>query len=138
MRNWFILFTTTFTISTLILGLTTWIFTEMQQFDIRYVVLMAISSALLSLFIHLFSKLPIENVMLSISLDIIVIFVIVFFTGIAIKLYAINWENILFVLVLTIVIYAIITIIYLFILIREAESMNGKIMNWRKKHVDRE
>lgn len=137
MRNWFILFVTTFTIATLTISFTTWLIPDMNQFDNNYVILLAISSALLSLCLSLLNKLSIENTALNIFLDISVIFTIVFFTGLMIHLYAVTLENSILILGLVIVIYIIITLIYHFILTKEAQDMNRKITDWRNKHVDR-
>lgn len=136
MRNWFILFATSFTITTLVLSVITWLIPDIAQFDSRYVVLVAITSAILSVFMHLFNQLAIENIFLNIAIDIIFIFTVVFVTGIIIQLYKMTLGNFVLILLLVIFIYAIITLIYLFILKVEAENMNEKIANWRDKHVD--
>jgi len=136
MRDWFILFATTFTMTTLIVCLTTWIIPNMDGFDSRYVIMLAISSALLSLCINFFNRLSIESLPLNILLDITVVFTIVFSTGAMIRLYPMQLEYFILILVLVIVIYFIITLIYHFILTKEAEDMNGKIADWRDKHVD--
>ncbi len=136
MRNWFILFTTTFTITTLILAIATSLF-NMEAFNSQYVLLLAIISALLSLFMNMHNKIIIENVFLNALLDIIVIFIIVFTTSIIMGLHQVDFINIVISLSLVIIIYIIITLIYLFILTKEAEDMNKKISEWRNKHVDR-
>lgn len=136
MRNWFILFATSFTITTLVLSVITWLIPDMAQFDNRYVVLVAITSAVLSVFMHLFNQLAIESVALNILIDIIFIFTIVFLTGIIIQLYEMTLGNIVFIMLLVIFIYTVITLIYLFILKIETENMNEKIADWRGKHVD--
>lgn len=136
MRNWFILFATSFTITTLVLSVITWLIPDIAQFDSRYVVLVAITSAILSVFMHLFNQLAIENIFLNIAIDIIFIFTVVFVTGIIIQLYKMTLGNFVLILLLVIFIYAIITLIYLFILKIETENMNEKIADWRDKHVD--
>lgn len=136
MRNWFILFATSFTITTLVLSVITWLIPDIAEFDSRYVILVAITSALLSIFMQVFNQLAIENIFLNIAIDIIFIFTVVCITGIIIQLYQITLGNILLILLLVIFIYAVITLIYLFILKVEAENMNEKIANWRDKHVD--
>lgn len=135
MRSWFILFTTTFTITTLIVTLATWLIPVMNKFDIRYVMLLAISSALLSLILNWFEQLPIENSVLNILLDVSVIFTIVFSTGAIIQVYPVRLSSFVIVLILVLIVYMIITLIYLFILTKEAENMNKKITVWRSKHV---
>ncbi|HLR42663.1 MAG TPA: hypothetical protein VK067_05385 [Pseudogracilibacillus sp.] len=138
MRNWFILFATSFTITTLVLSVITWLIPDMTQFDNRYVVLVAITSAVLSIFMHVFNQLAIENIFLNIVIDIVFIFTVVFVTGIIIQLYKVTLGNFLLILFLVIFIYTVITLIYLFILKIETENMNEKIANWRDKHVDSE
>lgn len=136
MRNWFILFTTTFTITTLILTITTWLLSNISAFNSQYVILLAISSALISLFLILFNRLAIEHIILSAFVDISFIFLTVYITGIIINLIPIDLFNFILVLSLVIAIYIIITLIYLFILKKEAEDMNKKISHWRKKYVE--
>src|SRR5699024_4205626 len=101
-----------------------------------YVFLVAITSALLSVFMQVFNQLAIENIFLNIAIDIIFIFTVVFLTGIIIQLYKITLGNILLTMLLVIFIYTVITLIYLFILKIETENMNEKIADWRDKHVD--
>lgn len=136
MRSWFILFATTFTMTTLVVSLTTWIIPEMDAFDNQYVILLAVSSALLSLCLELLQKLSIKSVILNILLDITVIFLIVFLTGVFIQLYPIQLYYFMLILILVIVIYIIITLIYHLILTKEAEDMNKKITDWRNKHAE--
>lgn len=136
MRSWFILFTTTFTITTLVLALTSLANPYMVGFDNRYVVFIAITSALLSLFIIMTSKLQRENFFITAIIDILFIFTIVFSTSVIIGIHPISVENVLLTSLLVIFIYIIITLIYYFILTKEAEDMNKKINEWRKKHVD--
>lgn len=138
MRNWFILFATTFTITTLTLTLTTWFIPYMATFNSRYIILNAISCTLLSFLLIASKRLTIESFILSALLDISVIFTIVFSTGAIIQLYPINIANVLLTLSLVIIIYIIITFIYLFILTKEAKDMNEKITDWRNQHVDSE
>ena len=136
MRNWFILFATNFTTTTLILTMTTWFFPNMSAFNSQYIILLFISSALISLFIILFNQLPIDNIVLSIFIDVIFIFAIVYGTGIVIKLIPVDLFNFILVLSLVIIIYIMITLIYMSILKKEAEDMNEKISKWRKKHAE--
>lgn len=138
MRNWFILFATTFTITTLTVTITTWLLPTMNEFDSRYVIMLAISSALLSLCLILLHALLLESLMLQIVLDITAIFTIVFLTGVMIGLYAIELDKIILILLLVIVIYIIISFIYHAILTKEAENMNRKIADWRDQHADSE
>src|SRR5699024_9328609 len=93
MRNWFILFATSFTITTLVLSVITWLIPDIAEFDSRYVVLVAITSAVLSIFMHVFNQLAIENIFLNIAIDIIFIFTVVFLTGIIIQLYKMTLGN---------------------------------------------
>src|SRR5690625_1629183 len=138
MRNWFILFTTTFTITTLVLAVTISLL-HLEAFDGRYVLMLAIISALISLFmfVDLPSNLQIQSLFLTVLLDIAFIFTIVFVTSVIIGLHSINLINFMITLSLVIIIYIIITLIYLFILTKEAEDMNKKIKDWRDKYVDR-
>lgn len=136
MRNWFILFATTFTITTLFLTMTTWFFPNMAAFNSQYVILLFFSSALISLFIIWFNQLPIDNIVLSIFIDVMFIFAIVYGTGIVIKLIPVDLFNFILVLSLVIIIYVMITLIYMSILKREAEDMNEKISKWRNKHAE--
>lgn len=138
MRNWFILFATTFTITTLVITFATLFIPYVPAFDTKYVVLLAITSALISLFITFMNRLPIEHIILSVFIDITFIFFVVYGTGIVIDLIPIHLFNFIFVLSLVIIIYIIITLIYMFILKKEAEDMNKKISHWRKKHVESE
>ena len=69
MRNWFILFTTTFTITTLILTITTWFVPYITTFNSQYIILLAVSSALISLFMMFFNRLPIDHIVLNILID---------------------------------------------------------------------
>lgn len=135
MRNWFILFTTTFTMTILILAMTTRLL-NIQSFDIRHVVLVAILSALLAVFMNLPSRLKIESLFFTVLLDITFIFTVVFGTSVIIGLHQIDLANFIITLSLVIIIYIIITLIYLFILTKEAEDMNKKINDWRNKHAD--
>jgi len=136
MRNWFILFATTFTITTLTLTSTTWFLPNMSAFNSRYIILLFISSALISLFILIVNRLPFENIILSIFMDITFIFAVVYGTGASIKLIPVDLFNFILVLSLVIIIYIIITLIYMFILKKEAEDMNEKISKWRRKYVE--
>lgn len=136
MRNWFILFATTFTITTLVITMTTWFIPNVTSFDTKYVLLLAISSALISFFMLLMNRIAVENIVLSIIIDIIFIFFVVYGTGIVIYLIPIDFFNFIYVLSSVIVIYIIITLIYMFILKKEAEDMNEKISHWRKKHAE--
>lgn len=136
MRNWFILFTTTFTITTLVLALTSLSIPDMAGFDNSYVVLIAITSALLSLFMNVTSKLQRENMIFTVSIDIIFIFTIVFSSSVIIGIHPISLSNVILTALLVIFIYIIITLIYFFLLTKEAKDMNRKIIEWRKKHVD--
>lgn len=136
MRNWFILFTTTFTITTLVLSLTTWLLPDMHIFDSKYVILLVISSALISFFMGLINQYSIENLMLNFLLDISLIFIIVYSTGIVIRLIPFDIAYFILTLLLVIIIYIIITLIYLFILKKEAEVMNKRLKEWRNRRVD--
>lgn len=136
MRNWFILFTTTFTITTLILAVTTSLL-NMASFDSRYVLLLAFLSLILSLFMKMPSRLKIESLFLTILLDITIIFIIIFTTSVILGLHQIDLTNFIITLSLVIIIYIIIRLIYLFILTKEAKDMNEKINDWRSKHVER-
>lgn len=136
MRNWFVLFTTTFTITTLVLVVATSLL-HLEPFDGRYVLMLAIISVLLSFFMNLPSRLQMQSLFLTILLDIAFIFTIVFVTSVIIGLHSINLINFMITLSLVIIIYIIITFIYLFILTKEAEDMNKKIKDWRGKHVER-
>src|SRR5699024_3992168 len=138
MRNWFILFATTFTITTLVITMTTWFLPSVSAFDTSYIVLLAISNALISLFMIVMNRIAVENIVLSIIIDIIFIFFVVYGTGIVIHLIPIDFFNFVYVLSSVIVIYIIITLIYMFILKKEAEDMNEKISHWRKKHAESE
>jgi len=138
MRNWFVLFTTTFTITTLVLAVTISLL-HLEAFDGRYVLMLAVISALISLFMFmdLSSRLQIQSLFLTVLLDISCIFTVVFVTSVIIGLHSINLINFMITLSLVIIIYIIITLIYLFILTKEAEDMNKKIKDWRDKYVDR-
>ncbi len=138
MRNWFILFATTFTITTLVITMTTWFIPYVSAFDTTYIILLAISSALISFFMILMNRLSVENIVLSIIIDITFIFFVVYGTGIVIHLIPIDLFNFIYVLSSVIVIYIIVTLIYMFILKKEAEDMNKKIINWRKNHAESE
>lgn len=135
MRNWFVLFATTFTITTIILTIATYFIKYIPEFDSRYIILLAISSALISFVIICMNRLPIHQLFLSISIDIILIFSIVFITGFVIDLIPLTSRNIMLVFALVLIIYTIITLIYLFILKKEAEDMNEKISKWRKMYA---
>ena len=138
MRNWFVLFTTTFTITTLVLAVAISLL-HLEAFDIRYVLMLAIISALISLFMFmdLPSRLQIQSLFLTVLLDIAFIFTIVFVTSVIIGIHSIHLINFIITLSLVIIIYIMITLIYLFILTKEAEDMNKKIIEWRNKHVER-
>lgn len=136
MRNWFILFTTTFTITTLILAVTTWLVRHMPAISNQYIILLAISSALISLFIVWFNRFSIDHMIIRVTLDIFFIFAIVYGTGLVIQLIPLEIFNFVLVLALVIIIYIIITLIYMFILGKETENMNKKILNWRENHAD--
>ncbi|HLR16018.1 MAG TPA: hypothetical protein VK144_09335 [Bacillota bacterium] len=138
MRNWFILFATTFTITTLVLTFTTYFITYMPEFNSRYIMLLAISSALISVFIIFMNRLPMHQLFLNISMDVIFIFLIVFITGFVIDLIPLTGRNLILVFVLVLIIYTIISLIYLFILKKEAEDMNEKISKWRKMYAESE
>lgn len=135
MRNWFILFTTTFTITTLILTITTWFVPYITTFNSQYIILLAVSSALISLFMMFFNRLPINHIVLNILIDIIFIFAVVYGTGIVIRLIPVDLFNFILVLALVVIIYIIITFIYMSILKKEAKDMNKKISQWRGKHA---
>lgn len=137
MRDWFILFATTFTITTLIVSVSSWLISDMQSFDNQYILFLAISSALLALCLHLFRKLTIESYLLTIILDLVIIFTVVFMSGVMTQLYPLHIEPAVITFVLVVIIYFIITLIYHFILTKEAEDMTEKINEWRKKHVKR-
>src|SRR5699024_12321585 len=98
MRNWFILFATSFTITTLVLSVITWLNPDMTQFDNRYVVLVAIPSAVLSIFMLVFNPLAIENIFLNIVIDIVYIFPVVFVPGFIIQLYDVILRNLILIL----------------------------------------
>lgn len=136
MRNWFILFATTFTITTLILTITSELVPYMPPFNNQYIILMFISNALISLFILWFNQLPINNIFLTIFIDVLFIFTIVYGTGFTIKLMPVDMYTFILVFLLVIIIYTVITLIYMSILKKEAEDMNEKISKWRKKHAD--
>src|SRR5699024_5183194 len=138
MRNWFILFATTFTITTLVLTFTTYFITFMPEFNSRYIMLLAISSAFISVFIIFMNRLPMHLLFLNISMDVIFIFLIVFITGFVIDLIPLTGRNLILVFVLVLIIYTIISLIYLFILKKEAEDMNEKISKWRKMYAESE
>lgn len=137
MRNWFILFTTTFTVTILILTIIMQFSSYIPVYNSQYILVQAILSLIISAFIILFNRLPIENIFLNILLDISFIFLVVFSAGIIINLFTFNFLNLSIVLSQVIIIYIIISLIYLFILKREAKDMNKKILHWRKKHVKR-
>lgn len=137
MREWFILFATTFTITTLTVSVSTWMFDNMQAFDNHYVLFHAFASALLAFCLNLFRKLTIGSYLLTIVLDLAIIFTIVFMSGVMVQLYPLHFEPAVITFVLVVIIYFIITLIYHFILIKEAEDMTKKITEWRNKHVDR-
>src|SRR5690625_4350584 len=136
MRNWFILFATNFTITTLILTMTTWFFPNMAAFNSQYVILLFISSALISLFIVLFNQLHFDNIVLSIFIDVIFIFAIVYGTGIVVKLIPLDLFNFIRVLLRVMIIYIMSSLIYMSTLKKESEDMNEKISKWRKKHAE--
>jgi len=135
MRNWFILFTTTFTITSFILMLTTWIVPYLPTFYSSQIIFMFISSALLSLSLVLLNQLAMDNIVLSIFIDVIIIFIIVFGTGVLMKIVPVALLNAAIVLILIILIYSVITLIYMSILKKEAVDMNEKIARWRNKYV---
>lgn len=135
MRNWFILFATTFTITTLTLTITTWFVPYISTFNSQYIILLFISSVLISFYVLLFNQFPIDNIFLSIFIDIMLIFVIVYGTGIVIKSIPVDLFNFFLVLSLVIVIYIVIMLIYMSILKKESEDMNEKISKWRKKNA---
>ena len=135
MRNWFILFTTTFTMTTLILTLTTVLLPIIGEFNSQYVLFLAISSALLSFFLNLFNKLPIDNFIVGVFIDISFIFIIVYSTGLVIRLHPFEIISFLVTLFLVIIIYIVISLIYLFILTKEADDMNKIINNWRDENA---
>ncbi len=137
MRDWFILFATTFTITTLTVSVSSWLISDMQVFGNQYILFLAISSALLALCLNLFHKLSIESYLLTIVLDLAIIFTIVFTSGVMLQLYPLHIEPAVITFVLVVIIYFIITLIYHFILMKEAEDMTKKITDWRNKHVDR-
>lgn len=135
MRSWFI-FTTTFTITTLVLAVTTWFISDMADFNSRYVLLVAIISGLLSLFMNVTYRLQRENMILTVTTDIIIIFTVVFSAAVIIGTLPISVGNVILTFLLVVLIYIIITLIYFFILAKEADDMNKKILEWRNKHVD--
>ncbi len=138
MRNWFILFTTTFTVTTLTIVLATWLYPNfIVSFNSDYIVMLAISSAILSSVILLLERLSLQNKFLIIATDLISIFTIVFTTGLAMRFYRFEWPLFLFILLLVILIYIIISLIYLSILKKEADEMNRKLTTWRNKNVKR-
>ena len=136
MRDWFILFATTFTITTLTVSVSTWLFDNLQGFDNHYVLFLAFVSALLAFCLNLFRKLSIESYLLTIVLDLAIIFTIVFMSGVLIQLYPLHIEPAVITFVLVVIIYFIISLIYHFVLMKEAEDMTKKITDWRNKHVD--
>lgn len=135
-RNWFILFTTTFTITVLVLSAVTWLNHNMLPFDNRYVLAIGISSALLSLFLNVTSRLQRESILFTVITDILFIFIIVFTSTVIIGIHQINIRSAITIFLLVITIYIIITLIYLFLLRKEADNMNEKIKKWRTKNVD--
>jgi len=110
----------------------------MPEFNSRYIMLLAISSALISVFIIFMNRLPMHQLFLNISMDVIFIFLIVFITGFVIDLIPLTGRNLILVFVLVLIIYTIISLIYLFILKKEAEDMNEKISKWRKMYAESE
>lgn len=136
MRDWFILFATTFTITVLALTVTTEMIEKTTDFNAMYVQHAVISSALLSLFMRLMRKMSIQNRLLVIALDITMIFVVVFVVGYLTFSQANTSFLALLSLVLILIIYTIITLIYKFILKVETVKMNKKIKTWRDKHVE--
>src|SRR5699024_11125912 len=101
-------------ITTLIVNMTSVLFPIMDGFDQRYVLHLTITSAVLSLYMNIIYKMPIENYIVNIVLDLIVIFSIVYIAGYYIHLYPIHLSSVALVLSLVNVIYAIITMIYHF------------------------
>lgn len=132
MRNWFVLFSTTFTMTILVL-----VNVNSGGFDNQYILLLAMLSALLSFYSNMSNKLQIKSSLLHALLDIFIITAIVYAATVIILNQSINLSSFIFTLLVVIVIYYIIKLIYFFILTKEAENMNKKIKNWRKKHVDR-
>lgn len=134
MRNWFILFATTFTITTLTLALHSTFLPQLPAFNHQYIVLLAISSALCTFYIFIVDRLSIHSFALKVFISIIGLSLIVFFTGVLIQF--VPSKGIYFIIVLGLVtlIYFIIILIYMFILQRETKQMNEQITKWRKKH----
>lgn len=137
MRKWFILFTTTFTITILIVSIANVFINNIQTFDIQYIIIHACLSALLALSLNVLDRMPIEHYILKVLLDITVIFIIVYLIGFQLYSYSINFSSIMITFGLVVIIYFIVTLIYHFILTKEAEEMSEKISEWRDKHVNR-
>lgn len=134
MRNWYILFTSTFTVTTLTVILATWIFPFFSlRFSSEYIATLAVFSALLSLIMLLLERLSIKNAFLSILVDIAVIFTLIFTTGLLMQFYTFDLRLFFFLLALVIFIYLFISLIYLFVLTKEANEMNQKLTTLRNE-----
>lgn len=136
MRNWFVLFATTFTITTLTIAIHSTFLPQLPEFNNQYIVLLAISSALCTFYIFWTNRLQIQHVVLKIFMDIIGLSLIVYVIGILIQFVPSKGLYYITVLSLVAVIYFIITLIYMFILQKETKQMNAKISEWRKKNVE--
>lgn len=136
MRNWFILFTTTFTMTTIVIAIISWATPMLGTFNNKYVLMLGISSAILSLCVLLLDKIAMDNIFIMTVVDITVIFSVVFLSGLLIKVYPLSWQYFFIVLLLVVVIYAFIICIYQSILVKESEAMNKQIKDWRWKNVD--
>lgn len=133
MRNWFILFATTFTITTLTLTLYSSILPQLPAFNSQYIVLLAISSAFCTFYIIAVNRLSIQHFILRTLIHIIGLSLIVFFIGLLIQF--VPYKAIYFMIILALVtlIYLVITLIYMFILQKETKQMNEQIAEWRNK-----
>lgn len=133
MRNWFILFATTFTITTLILALHSTFLPQLPEFNNQYIVLLAISSALCTFYIFIVDRLPVDHFILKAFISIIGLSLIVFFIGMLIQFVPTKVIYFITILGLVTLIYFIITLIYMFILQKETKQMNEQIAKWRSK-----
>src|SRR5690625_1694482 len=131
MRNWFVLFTTTFTITTLVLAVAISLL-HLEAFDIRYVLMLAIISALISLFMFmdLPSRLQIQSLFLTVLLDIAFIFTIVFATSVIIGIHSIHLINFMITLSLVIIIYIMIYFIFFFIFIYDLVVLYNSVLDY--------
>ena len=133
MRNWFLLFATTFTITTLTLSLYSSFSPHLPEFNNQYVFLLAVSSALCTFYIFIINRLSIQHFILRTFISIIGLSFIVFFIGILIQFVPSKGIYFITILGLVTLIYLIITLIYMFILQKETKQMNRQIAKWRNE-----